>query len=132
MKKTNFSKDLMDKIKEISESCSGCRLCVKECLMLEEYCNSPKDLFQKVLETETIDPAIPYSCNMCNQCTIVCPKNLEIQDKFMEMRQAFVKDNNGKSPMKGHSAIEMHQLLSFSKMFTTGKLNKQREEGKHE
>ncbi len=95
-----------------------CRKCVKECLMLERYTDTcPKDLFQKILNGEEIDPVIPYSCNMCSMCTVLCPKNYRMQDVFMDMRTDLVARTGGKSPMKGHKAIYMHQKLGFSKLF---------------
>ncbi|SJZ37528.1 FAD-dependent oxidoreductase [Selenihalanaerobacter shriftii] len=98
-----------------------CKLCMQECVMLNDYCESPKDLFAKIIENEDVDPIIPYSCNMCSQCTIVCPKEFPIKMKFMKIRKDMVKANDGKSPMKGHNAIEMHQFLGFSWLFNTAK-----------
>ena len=85
--------------------------------MLNEFCECPKEIFEQVIETGEIDPIIPYSCNMCNQCTLECPKDFKISSSFMDMRLEMIKANKGKSPMKGHKAIEMHQLLGFSKIF---------------
>ncbi|MEW9095919.1 MAG: FAD-dependent oxidoreductase [Clostridiaceae bacterium] len=96
-----------------------CKLCMKECVMLNDFCECPKDLFKGILETGEIDPKIPYSCNMCSQCTLACPKDFKMSDRFMEIRKKMIVANNGKSPMKGHSAIEMHQMLGFSKVFNT-------------
>lgn len=103
-----------------------CKLCMKECEMLGDFCECPKDLFERVLETGEIEPIIPYSCNMCSQCTLACPKDFEMKDRFMDIRKEMIKANNGKSPMKGHNAIEMHQLLGFSKLFNTAKPAKRR------
>ncbi len=95
-----------------------CRKCVKECLMLQQYAPTcPKHLFEKILAGEEIDPIVPYSCNMCSMCTVLCPKNYRIQDAFVEMRADLVKANKGKSPMKGHSVIYLHQKFGFSKLF---------------
>src|SRR3712207_9399763 len=57
-----------------------CRLCMKECLMLQQYTECPKKLFKEYLEKgyENIDKMIAYSCNECSQCTIVCPQNFKI------------------------------------------------------
>ncbi|MDK2801524.1 MAG: hypothetical protein PWP27_1016 [Clostridiales bacterium] len=98
-----------------------CKLCMKECEMLNDFCECPKELFSKILETGEVDPIIPYSCNMCNQCTLACPKDFKMSDRFMEVRVEMIKANDGKSPMKGHSAIEMHQALGFSKIFNTAR-----------
>lgn len=107
-----------------------CKLCMKECVMLNDYCECPKDLFKGIVDTGKVEPVIPYSCNMCSQCTLACPKDFPIKDRFMEVRKEMIKDNKGKSPMKGHGAIEMHQALGFSKLFNlaekanTGKTKK--------
>lgn len=97
-----------------------CRLCVKECLMLQAYSpGCPKKLFKEALISGDVDPIVPFSCNMCGTCTLVCPKDFKLQDVFMNMRKEMVAANHGKSPMKGHRAIDMHQLLSFSRVFNT-------------
>lgn len=98
-----------------------CKLCMKECEMLNDFCECPKDLFENILRTDEVDPLIPFSCNMCSQCTLACPKDFAMKDRFMEIRKEMVKANDGKSPMKGHNAIEMHQFLGFSKLFNTAK-----------
>lgn len=98
-----------------------CKLCMKECEMLNDYCMYPKELFKKIIETDMVEPIIPFSCNMCSQCTIACPKDFKMQDRFYDIRKVMVKKNNGKSPMKGHKAIDMHQALGFSKLFNTAR-----------
>ncbi|KXG74036.1 FAD-dependent oxidoreductase [Thermotalea metallivorans] len=96
-----------------------CKHCMKECEMLNDFCAYPKELFQRILKEGSVDPIIPFSCNMCSQCTLACPKNFKIHEHFMEIRKEMVKKNNGKSPIKGHKAIEIHQMLGFSKLFNT-------------
>ncbi len=92
-----------------------CRLCMKECLMLNDFCECPKDLFKEILETGKINPLVPYSCNMCNQCTLQCPKEFKLGDRFFDVRKEMVKEGIG--PLKEHKPIFMHQKLGFSKMF---------------
>ncbi|ADQ15716.1 FAD-dependent oxidoreductase [Halanaerobium hydrogeniformans] len=104
-----------------------CKECVKDCLMLEKYCDSPKALFQEVIDVG-IDPLVYYSCNMCSQCTLVCPQEFELKDRFMDLRKIAVKENNGESPIKGHNAIKWHQRLGFSKFFTTSQPASDKEE----
>jgi Fe-S oxidoreductase len=119
MKKFKCLNNTLDKAVEISEKCTGCRLCMRECLMLNDYCTSPKGLFKDISEKKEVDALVPYSCSMCGKCTMVCPKNLEIGDVFMEMREDIAAQNGDKSPIKGHRTIDMHQTFSFSKMFNT-------------
>lgn len=98
-----------------------CKLCMKECSMLNDYTDCPKTLFTEYAEKgyENVDPEIAYSCNMCNQCTLKCPKSLDLKSNFSDLRSKYIKDNGGKSPMKGHKAIEAHQYLGYSKLFNT-------------
>ncbi|MFW5811677.1 MAG: FAD-dependent oxidoreductase, partial [Alkalispirochaetaceae bacterium] len=99
-----------------------CLKCMKECTMLNDFSSCPKELFEGILaEPEIIaaDPKIAYSCNMCKQCTLACPKDFDMQGIFGGMRKQYVEANNGKSPMKGHNVIYMHQKLGFSKAFNT-------------
>ena len=96
-----------------------CKLCMKECEMLTEFTSCTAELFRDILSRGDVDPIIPYSCNMCKQCTLVCPKEFPLMDRFMDIRIQKVRENKGKSPMKGHKVIDMHQMLGFSSFFTT-------------
>ncbi|MFV0519239.1 MAG: 4Fe-4S dicluster domain-containing protein [Lachnospirales bacterium] len=107
---------------DIASNClgeHGCRNCVKECIMLEQYMTYPGETFKNFLSTGEFDKLVSYSCNLCKQCTLVCPKKFEFADFFLEIRKDFVDENNGNSPFKGHNSINMHQKLSFSNMFCT-------------
>ncbi|WP_047043016.1 FAD-dependent oxidoreductase [Vibrio mexicanus] len=96
----------------------SCKLCMSECIMMNDFSDCPKTMFSEFIENKEMDPKLAYSCNACDQCTIVCPKDFPMKDIFLGARADFVKANNGESPMKGHKAIKMHQLLGFSKFFT--------------
>lgn len=98
-----------------------CKLCMKECVMMNDFGSCPKDMMEKLVEGEGMDQLLAYSCNACDNCTIVCPHELPMKKIFIGSRKDFVKANHGESPIKGHSAIKMHQLLGFSKLFSTKK-----------
>jgi Heterodisulfide reductase, subunit C len=121
MKKPKYSSETLEISKEIANSCIMCKKCMKECVMMNDFGESPKDIFKVFLKDEAINPMIPYSCNLCNKCTIVCPKNLKIPEAFMGIREAMIEANGGKSILKGHNAVNIHQLLSFGfiNIFTT-------------
>jgi len=95
-----------------------CKTCMKECIMLNDFTTYPGALFKKFLEDGDMEPIIAYSCNMCDQCTIVCPKEFKFAEMFGAIRKEMVKANKGQSPIPGHKAINMHQKLGFSKFFT--------------
>ncbi len=96
-----------------------CKKCMIECIMLNDFTGYPGELFAKFIEEKDMDPSIAYSCNMCDQCTLVCPEEYKFSELFGLMRKDYVKANNGNSPMKGHKAINIHQFLGFSSFFTT-------------
>lgn len=96
-----------------------CRLCMKECVMMKEYGNCPKDIFEPMTAGGALDVMAVYSCNDCDACTVVCPQKLPVKDTFMEARRDFVKGNYGDSPLKGHRAVKVHQTLGFDSMYTT-------------
>ncbi len=96
-----------------------CKKCMIECIMLNDYTKYPGQLFAEFLEKREMEPIIAYSCNMCDQCTLVCPAEYKMSELFGLMRKDYVKANNGNSPLKGHNAINMHQMLGFSWLFTT-------------
>lgn len=98
-----------------------CKLCMAECEMLGDFTTCPGELFRGIVAGGgQVDPLVPFSCNMCKQCTLVCPKEFVMMDRFMDLRVKMVAENKGKSPMKGHKAIDMHQALGFSRLFNTG------------
>ena len=95
-----------------------CKKCMQECIMLNDFALYPGALFKKFLEDGDIQPLVAYSCNMCDQCTLVCPKEFKFAELFGAIRKDMVKAHGGQSPMPGHKAINMHQKLGFSKLFT--------------
>ena len=96
----------------------SCKLCMKECVMMNDFGDCPKQLFSDFIETQSMDPLLAYSCNACDQCTIACPKDFPMKEIFLGARVDFVKANGGNSPMPGHKGINMHQKLGFSRFFT--------------
>ncbi len=111
---------LAEQIKQESYRClqCECRLCMKECIMMNDFGDCPKQLFSDFIDTKSMDPLLAYSCNACDQCTVACPKSYPMKEIFLGARKDFVTANDGNSPMKGHNAINMHQKLGFSKLFT--------------
>lgn len=95
-----------------------CKDCVGECEFLEEYCEHPKELMQKLLDNPEENLEMSYFCNLCDTCTVYCPNDFELADIFMDIRRELVRQ--GKGPLKGHNPVtKFHQPLGFSNFFTT-------------
>jgi NADPH-dependent glutamate synthase beta subunit-like oxidoreductase len=95
-----------------------CKICMQECVMMNDYGSCPKEILDEIAKGGEMDPLLAYSCNSCDNCTIVCPHELPMKKIFIASRKDFVKANNGESPIAGHKAIKMHQLFGFSKLFS--------------
>jgi NADPH-dependent glutamate synthase beta subunit-like oxidoreductase len=96
-----------------------CKLCMKECVMMNDFGNCPKDFMGKLVKDSEMDPLLAYSCNQCGLCQVVCPNNLPMKKVFMDSRIDFANANKKQSPIKNHRGVTIHQWLSFSKFFTT-------------
>jgi NADPH-dependent glutamate synthase beta subunit-like oxidoreductase len=96
-----------------------CKDCVAECEFLDQYCEHPKELMEKMLEdpTEVDNLAMSYFCNLCDTCTVYCPNDFELADIFMDIRRELVEQDEG--PLDGHTPVtKFHQPLGFSSLFT--------------
>ena len=95
------------------DACIDCKLCMKGCLMLGEFTNSPKTLLDGI---ENIPASVAFSCAACGYCEHVCPKNISFKDHFAQRKVELAP-----SELKnfGYRAVLFHQVLSFSKPLTT-------------
>ena len=108
-----------------------CKDCVGECEFLDEYCEHPKELMEKLLEnpSDVDNLAMSYFCNLCDTCTVYCPNDFELADIFLQIREELVDEGEG--PLKGHNPVtKFHQPLGFSSLFTTKLPDKQAGETK--
>lgn len=115
---TTYSEETRELNRLIAKHCTGCKRCMKDCLFLQAYCDSPKEMFQRLADENTSDPQLPYSCQMCGRCTVVCPLNLELGEAFLAMRQDLVKKSVNKKPLKQLKSVAFHQYFSSSKWFS--------------
>lgn len=117
-----YSKKTLELAERIAENCTSCQRCMKDCLFLQKYCDSPQELFQQFL-VESLEPIIPYSCMLCGRCSQVCPLQLELGEAFLAIRRDLAKDG---LPLKQLKSVEMHQKLSTSQFFTAVKRGKRK------
>ncbi|MFD3157968.1 heterodisulfide reductase-related iron-sulfur binding cluster [Haloimpatiens sp. FM7330] len=98
-----------------------CRLCMKECMMLKEYTDCPKNLFKEYLEKgyESMDKMIPYSCNQCSQCTIKCPNDFDIKSIFKAIKEELAEKNGGLVPLESLKVSDEIQEKECSEEYST-------------
>ena len=99
------------KIQQVASVCIRCRRCMKECIMLNRFAQNPKVLFAQYLEKgpENMDRAIAYSCNECSQCTLKCPKGLNLKAVFQSLKEDYAAENAGIVPLEALLPSELGQ-----------------------
>ncbi len=98
-----------------------CRLCMKECMMLKNFTSCPKELFRDYLEKgyEHMDKMIAFSCNECSQCTIKCPKDLDLRSNFIELKNQYIRDNNNQQVIENLVDSDRVQRMECSPKYCT-------------
>lgn len=103
-----------------------CKLCMKECIMMNEYTDCPKNLFEKYLSEgyENMDKMIAFSCNDCSQCTIKCPKDLNIRENLIAIKEQYIEDNNDQQVIELLKPFDKSQEMECSNEYSTTVLAK--------
>ncbi len=98
-----------------------CKLCMKECIMMNDYTDCPKTIFTQYLEKgyEEMDKMIAFSCNDCKQCTIKCPKDLDLPKSFIGIKEQYIVDNDNVQMIEGLIPYDEIQAKECSKEFST-------------
>ena len=111
----------------------ACRLCMQECIMLNEYTDCPKTLFKRYLREgyENMDKMIAFSCNDCSQCTIKCPKDLNLRENFVAIKEQYIKDNDNNQVIDLLKPFDKSQEMECSKEYSTTVLGEENKKTKY-
>ena len=115
-----YTKEEAEKEADRCRQCE-CKLCMKECIMLNDFTECPKALFREYLEkgTDAIDRKIAYSCNECSQCTLKCPKSLDLKTNFQALKEEYAEQNGGTVPHKLLIPAELGQVKECHEEYCT-------------
>lgn len=113
-----LSENIENMIKENEIKCINCKLCFHDCPMMKEFANSPKDLLQKMLESNIDIGNLAYSCMLCGLCTSKCPKDIDLNDIFYEIRKNLFLNDKKYVKKNGYRVVRFHQINSFSPIFS--------------
>ncbi len=80
-------------IREISEQCIECGICVKQCAFLKQY-GTPKKIADNWQPRNEQTAILPFACSLCSLCTAVCPVKIDPKKMFLEMRRYAVASGN--------------------------------------
>ena len=116
-----ISEETRQKIQQVASVCIRCRRCMKECIMLNRFAQNPKVLFTEYLEKgpENMDRSIAYSCNECSQCTLKCPKDLNLKAVFQALKEDYAAENKGIVPVEALLPSELGQTKECSPEYCT-------------
>lgn len=89
--------------------------------MLSRFAENPKVLFTQYLEKgpENMDRHIAYSCNECSQCTLKCPKGLNLKAVFQSLKADYAAENHGIVPVEALIPSEHGQAKECSPKYCT-------------
>lgn len=99
------------------EDCTDCKSCMKGCLLLDDFTNSPKSLLTSFKDLSP-EADISFSCATCNYCHTVCPEDISFQDVFIKSKVEHAKEDKTLNSF-GYKVVKFHQKTSFSKLFTS-------------
>lgn len=83
------------------EKCIHCGLCTRKCIFLEKY-KLDLSAFSKRED-------LAYLCFMCEECTRVCPKDIDGKEIALQLRQHIVQRNGGKLKDKDYFALNFEK-----------------------
>jgi len=107
--------DITEKLREVSEACTGCDVCQKECAFLRKY-GKPKEIADRYNPEKKEDQGMPFECSLCGLCTAVCPWGADPSGLFLEMRRETVKRTGGDYPE--HAALRAYERRGTSRRYS--------------
>jgi len=89
-------------LKEISEGCTKCKACQKECAFLRKY-GKPGEIAEAYDPADDHNLAMAFECSLCRLCAAGCPAKINPAVMFLEMRRERMRRNPDPYPEHGDS-----------------------------
>lgn len=105
----------MDLRKLISEKCTACTLCLKDCAFLRKY-GHPKTIADTYYSNQAKDLSVALECSLCGLCQEVCPVGIDPGQMFLEMRREAVILGQGR--FSKHRPLLKYEKRGISQRYT--------------
>lgn len=112
-------RELEGRLKDILAGCNDCGACVKGCAFLKRH-GTPGDIARACVPTTSTALAKGFECSLCGLCSAICPKELDLEGFFLELRRAAVERGEGNYPQ--HAPLLNYERLGTSRRFTLYRL----------
>lgn len=106
---------LSGKLREISEGCTKCKACQKECAFLRKY-GKPGDIADACSPADDQNLAMAFECSLCCLCAAVCPEKINPAEMFLEMRRVRMRRNP--HPYPEHKRLLAYERIGNSRLFS--------------
>jgi len=106
---------LGENLVKVTETCTECGLCRKECGFLEQY-GTPKAIAERYDPETKEGQVMPFECSLCRLCNAVCPFGVNPSGMFLEMRREAVDRSAGS--FAEHAGLLAYERQGMSPRFT--------------
>lgn len=110
---------LQELVSATQNGCTGCGACVKECAFLRKF-GTPKAIADGLDAARPETLSCAFACSLCGLCNDVCPKKLELDKFFLEVRREAVDKGRGDYPE--HAPLVTYERLGTSRRFSLYRL----------
>jgi len=111
----NISPSLQKELKTISEKCTSCDLCQRECSFLRKY-GKPGQIANTYHFLAKAHPSMPFECSLCQLCAAVCSAEINPANMFSEMRRESIRQKKG--DYHEHSALFRYERRGTSPRYS--------------
>ena len=106
---------LREHLINVSEACTNCGICRKECGFLGKH-GMPKEIADRYDPGTEEGQVMPFECNLCRLCDAVCPFDVKPSEMMLEMRREAVERGVGSFPE--HGGLLAYEGKGMSGRFT--------------
>jgi Fe-S oxidoreductase len=106
---------LQAELKNVSEECTVCGACQKDCEFLKKY-GKPKQIADAYDPSDKMYQSMPFECSLCELCASVCPETLNPAAMFFKMRRETISQSREGYPE--HAGMQTFERRGTSRRYS--------------